>query len=204
MGLVTIFNRKVLIKDLVIAGIIVVLPFLFYLYMFAPNEKVWETWFFTIESNYYRDVNTFLWAISTKVLMLAILLLWFFTCKHWWKYCILIPIIIELYKLLGTIKPNLTFIDENEFIKSLPFTIPILILLIYLSNRLNYYSLVQKLNINLDEEIDNLIQELAKYKSIDYKSKRDQYEELKKIKSNLDKMEYLKRLISLRNELLSE
>ena len=204
MAQINVFNRKVFLKDLTIATIIILLPFLFYLYLLVPEVKVWETPFFTIESNYFDDVRIFVWTAMTKLLTLFILSIWFVTCKHWWRYAILIPISMESFKLIGTINDDINFFDEYEFITSLPFTIPFIIILFILAIRLNYYNLSKNLDISLDIEINNLIKELSSTNSEAYKTKRNRFEALKKEKSNLKKKEYLKRLVALRNSLLTD
>ena len=82
-------------KSLVLGGIIVLLiaitPFLFYSYESFPKTKIWETSYFSWETG-FPDWYGFAWYSIGKIIPLYLLLLWFFTCKHWWHWIILVPI----------------------------------------------------------------------------------------------------------------
>jgi len=199
---INLLQRKIFSKDITIATIIIALPFLFYLYQVAPNTKVWENSFFKIESNYYNSVETFFWTLATKVLTLLILCIWFLTCKHWWRIAILVPIIIEIHKFLVTINGELQYIDEYEFLHSLPITIPIIALILLLSRKLNYYNHSKSLNNELNDEIDSLMEEMSNFKINDYKVVKKELKALRHGKNNLDKKDYLKKLIVLRDKLV--
>jgi hypothetical protein len=202
MKQINIFNRKVFIKDLIITAIIVALPFLFYLYLLVPEGKVWETPFFTIESNYYNDVNILVWTAFTKLLTLFFLSLWFVTCKHWWKYSLIISIIIEGYKLLTIVNDEIRFFDEYEFITSLPFTIPLVLFLIFISRKINKYSLIQNLNTEIDGEISEAINKMSEVKNQKYKSIKNQLKDLKKNKKQTPSHKYLEELIQMKKNLM--
>ena len=202
MAQINVFNRKVFLKDLTIATIIILLPFLFYLYLLVPEVKVWETPFFTIESNYYNDVSTFVWTAMTKILTLLILSIWFVTCKYWWRFAILIPIIIEIHKLLIILNNDLFFVDETEILIAIPFTVPIILLLIFLSRKINNYSLTQHLNYEIDEEIKNAIIKISDLKMQNYKIIKSDLTKLKNKKNIIPPTQYMKELIQMKKKLM--
>ncbi|MCB7480388.1 hypothetical protein [Christiangramia sediminis] len=105
-------------------------PYIFYLYEIFPSGPVWENSFFTYESKYYKDVATVMWTYLGKITPLFLLLIWFFTCKHWWYHVILVPIGMYAFQLVGTIYDDVyleTFImDANELLYLAPFFIGIL------------------------------------------------------------------------------
>jgi hypothetical protein len=110
-------------KSLLIGGIIVLLiaisPLLFYSYRSFPvDQKTWETSYFTITTSFY-DFNSFAWYFTGKVIPLYLLLLWFFTCKHWWHWIILVPIAMYSFQLWGVINES-NNIDELELVYILP------------------------------------------------------------------------------------
>lgn len=201
MSTVKIGNKNILIKDLIIACIIIALPFLFYLYRLAPHTKMWETSWFTFNSGKYDSVKFYFWIINTKLLIILILILWFMTCRNWWRYSILILITIELFKFHSIFNDNLNYLDEVEFIHSIPITLPIIIFLIYLTKKLNFYSLSLDLSHDLNEEIDNLFYKLKlnDEKSIDAIKKK--YNNLKRRKANISFDEYMNELLALRQKL---
>jgi len=109
--------------SLVHGGIVVLIiactPILFYLYEeFPDNSQVWDAYFFTIETS-YPSVYHLAWYLTGKVIPLLLLLIWFFTCKHWWHWIILAPIAMFSFQLWGLINES-NQLDEVEFYYILP------------------------------------------------------------------------------------
>ena len=122
-------------KSLVLGSIVAVLiassPYLFYLYEIFPSGPVWENSFFTYESKFYEDVMTAAWTYLGKVTPLFLLLIWFFTCKHWWYHVILIPAVMYAYQIIVTFHDDVYLesaflMDTNGLIYLAPFFIVIL------------------------------------------------------------------------------
>ncbi|MGK0427985.1 MAG: SNF family Na+-dependent transporter [Ulvibacter sp.] len=59
--------------------------------------------------------------------------MWFLTSNNWWKYAILVPLVMFLFQFLGVLNFELEYIDEFDFWYSLPIILPILFFLIYIS-----------------------------------------------------------------------
>ena len=201
---VPLFRNRMFSRDLVVIFVILITPFLFYLYTLVPDVENWETRIYNFNSNYYESVYVFFWVIATKLLLIILLIIWFFTCTHWWRNVLLIPLIIELYKLVGAINDDFKMIDEYDFLYSLPITLPIIALIYYLSIKLNFYGLNGNLEQELDEEIEIVINKLASAKVNDYKEKRKEFEALKKLKGQISDDEYVKQLVALKNGILIE
>ena len=109
--------------SLVHGGIVVLIiactPILFYLYKEFPSDsQVWETFLFTIETS-YSSVYHLAWYLTGKVIPLLLLLIWFFTCKHWWHWIILVPIAMYSFQLWGLINES-NQLDEVELYYLLP------------------------------------------------------------------------------------
>ena len=120
-----------LLTGSIIAILIAFSPYLFYLYEIFPSARVWETSFFTYESMYYEDVLTAAWTYLGKFVPLFLLLIWFFTCKHWWYHVILIPTAMYSYQLLIAVYQDVYldsafFMDTDGLIYLAPFFIIIL------------------------------------------------------------------------------
>jgi hypothetical protein len=113
------YNKSIIMGS-VVAILIASSPFLFYLYEYAPETEVWETWLFTYRSGYYGDAKIGLWSILMKLVPLVLLLLWFFTCRHWWYHAILVPIAMFLYQLFGAIAAEIVFFDEFQLLYLVP------------------------------------------------------------------------------------
>ncbi len=109
-------------NSLLLGGIIVILiaitPFLFYSYKSFPDVKVWETSFFVSETSFYSWFD-YAWYLTGKIIPLYLLLIWFFTCNHWWHWIILVPISMYAFQLWGLINQN-KMIDELEMYYVLP------------------------------------------------------------------------------------
>ena len=109
--------------SLVYGGIIVIIiaitPFLFYAYESFPTTKVWETFLGTAETG-FRSWTVFGWYLLGKFVPLLLLLLWFFTCKHWWHWILLVPIAMYSFQIWGLLRQNYGAVDELELIFVLP------------------------------------------------------------------------------------
>lgn len=150
-------RKRRLIIGGVIAFLLAITPFLFYLYKYAPdNSKIWETTFFTIESKSFSNAQNFIHALFTKITLVIITSLWFITAKHWWKWAILIPLTMFLFQLLGVIDYHEDYFDNFDFWYSLIIIIPVIVFLIWISNELN------KIIGDLDLK-DEIEEELEKY-----------------------------------------
>lgn len=109
----------------VIVFLIAITPFLFYSYESFPNDsQVWETSLFLIKTEFF-SVNTYFWFIAGKLIPLYLLLLWFFTCKHWWHWILLIPIAMYAFQLWGIVNES-QGLDELEIY----YIIPLMMILV--------------------------------------------------------------------------
>ena len=121
-----------LLTGSIIAFLIAFSPYLFYLYEIFPSGPVWENSFFTYESKYYENVLTAAWTYLGKLTPLLLLLIWFFTCKHWWYHVILIPISMYIYQLISTVYDDVYLakdpMDTDGLIYLAPFFLGILII----------------------------------------------------------------------------
>ncbi len=120
-------------KSLFVGGVIVLLialtPILFYLYESFPNTQIWETSLFTLETS-FPDWYSFAWYFTGKAIPLMLLLIWFFTCKHWWHWIILVPIAMYSFQLWGVLNES-NNLDSLELYYVLPLML-ILVPFVYL------------------------------------------------------------------------
>lgn len=97
----------------VLATFIAITPILFNLYKSVPETRVWDTFLFTYESNYYEDVSVVVWTLMNKLVPLFLLFIWFFTNRHWWYHAILVPIAMYIYQIVLTLKGDVSVVDTN-------------------------------------------------------------------------------------------
>ncbi len=108
-------KKRALTSGTLIAVIILITPYLFYLYQGFPTESSWESFFGIYESRYYESVQVVAWVLFGKFIPLLLLLIWFFTCKHWWYHVLLVPISMYVFQVYTTISEDVRFADTNEF-----------------------------------------------------------------------------------------
>ncbi len=148
-------RKKRLLIGGVIALLLAITPFLFYLYKYAPaDSKIWETSLFTINSKGFSSAQAYIHALFTKITFVTITTLWFITSRHWWKWAILVPLIMFLFQLLGVINYNKKYIDEFDFWFSLPIVIPTVLTIVWIGRELNKTIGDIDLREELEEELE--------------------------------------------------
>lgn len=117
-------SRSLLIGSIV-AVIIALTPLIFYSYKFFPSGSTLDLYFYTYESKYQLSIITVMWLFMAKFVPLVLLVLWFFTCKHWWYHVLLIPIAMYVFQVVSLIYED-RFIDEVEIFWLLPIMIVVI------------------------------------------------------------------------------
>ena len=113
-------GKNSLIQGGIVVFIIAITPFfiLFIQRISIRFKSIWESSFFTIKTS-YPSVYHLAWYLTGKCIPLLLLFIWFFTCKHWWHWIILVPIAMYSFQLWGIINESNDF-DEVELIYILP------------------------------------------------------------------------------------
>jgi len=113
-------NSKSLVIGSIIATFIALSPYLFYLYESVPQDQVWNTFLFTYDSKSWEDANLAMWILTGKAIPLLFLLIWFFSCRHWWYHAILVPIVMYIYQIIIFLYDDLNPVDEFQLIYLVP------------------------------------------------------------------------------------
>ncbi|WP_242087126.1 hypothetical protein [Aestuariivivens sediminis] len=142
-------SRKNLILGSLIATLVAITPYLFYMYENVPQEKVWETFLFKYTANNYQTAYLFMWVLTGKLIPLYILFLWFFTCKHWWYHTLLVPIAMYAYQIFDVINKDAAFVDTNQLIYLIPI-MAVIIPSIYLI-RARIFNKINESNKSMEE-----------------------------------------------------
>ncbi|OUS02935.1 hypothetical protein A9Q86_02490 [Flavobacteriales bacterium 33_180_T64] len=201
MAILKIYRRKDFFKDIIIITLIVLSPLITYVHLKFPETKTLETSLFTINSNYYGDIQALVWTISIKLAYILTFSFWFLTCKHWWRFGLLIPLIFYINQLMIVINDEIYYVDNKELKISFIISIPIILLLLFISKKLNYYSKSKSLAEDLDAEIKLLFKEASLINKKDFKDTKLEVAKLRLEKDNLSPQEYLTKLIALRDSL---
>ncbi len=188
--------KRIKLNDYLILLIITILPFSFYIEKFIPDNLL-EMDLFGFEF----QLTNVVWYLALKIYLIVILSIWYFTCRNWWKIAILVPLTIEFLKLIRFFNNNNEKFDENDFLTSLPITIPILFILFFISFRLRKILIADKIRNDMSSEIEQVFKELL-VDSIIIEESRE-FLELKRNKASYNKKEYLIKLKNLRNKLIN-
>ncbi|QYA26309.1 hypothetical protein G3I01_12605 [Gramella sp. MT6] len=190
-------SSKFLLTGSILAIIIAFSPYLFYIYEIFPNGRVWETSLFTYESKYYEDVLTAAWTYSSKIVPLILLLIWFFTCKHWWYHVILVPLIMYGYQLISVFYEDVYLdviaMDSGDLVFMAPFFI-IILSIVYLV-RIKIFDKIYGIDLSeLDETEISVFSPISDkdLKEIKYFQEDEDMEELEE--SNLLIEDYYRKL----------
>ncbi|WP_298899302.1 hypothetical protein [uncultured Psychroserpens sp.] len=188
--------RKIEFADGLIILLIILLPLLFYFPMLFSEEQLTKT-----VEGYEFDLDLVLWFLAVKLFIIIMLILWYFTCRHWWRIVVLIPLTIELFKLISFLNAKTEVFDEIDFITSAPITIPILALIIFLSRKVSYYSSAKQINESLNTEIDEIFGKIYVDSIRDELQLMKKFHDLKKRKDDYKKNEYLEKLLNIRKDI---
>ncbi|WP_445955351.1 hypothetical protein [Yeosuana sp.] len=103
----------------IIATILALLPYLFSLYQSVPETKEWDTFLFTYHSGYFENARTAMWILTGKLVPLLLILIWFFTNRHWWYHSLLVPIAMYIYQIIVVFYDE-QYLDEFQLIYMIP------------------------------------------------------------------------------------
>ena len=142
-------DRKSLIVGSIIATIIATTPYLFYLYESVPHAPVWNTFLFTYKSDFYESAQVSMWVLTSKLIPLLLLIIWFFTCRHWWFHALIVPIAMYVYQIFITLNDDLMNIDSNQLMYLIPI-MAIIVPSIYLV-RAQIFNKINNANKSLEE-----------------------------------------------------
>lgn len=142
-------GKKNFLIGSIVATIIATSPYLFYSYESVPDTPVWNTFLFTYNSGNFQNANVAFWILTSKFVPLLLLLIWFFTCKHWWFHAIIVPIAMYSYQIFMTLKQDLMYVDHNQLIYLIPL-MAIIVPSIYLI-RAKMFNEINTANKSLEE-----------------------------------------------------
>ncbi|MEM7087105.1 MAG: hypothetical protein AAF489_13040, partial [Bacteroidota bacterium] len=103
---------------------------------------------FTMETS-FPDWYSFAWYFTGKAIPLLLLLIWFFTCKHWWHWIILVPIAMYSFQLWGVLNES-NNLDSLEIYYVLPLMI-VLVPSVYLI-RAKLFAQIRRTDLKSFEE----------------------------------------------------
>ena len=134
--------------------LIISTPYLLYFYQNIPEDIItMDTIFGTIKKGYYPTVQVFIYTLFSKFVPLLLLFIWFITNKNWWVHALIIPITVYLFQLISVINDSEGYVDEVEFIYTVPFLALILVILYFVRSKIAIYIQAVDLKKEMDENM---------------------------------------------------
>ncbi|WP_298288069.1 hypothetical protein [uncultured Lutibacter sp.] len=147
-------KRYSLLIGSVIVLLIVTTPYLLYLYQSIPSDTETLNLFFgKIKGGHYQLVSTYIYYFFSKFVPLILLFIWFITNKHWWVHAIIIPISVYLFQLIAVINDSEQYIDEVEFIYTVPIAAIIVAILYFIRSKMSLYIKAMDLKKEMDQKM---------------------------------------------------
>ncbi|WP_298757719.1 hypothetical protein [uncultured Psychroserpens sp.] len=190
-------------RDIVVLFTIIILPFLFFTYKLVPLDyNIWSSEFLSLDAEVIMDVDYCIWIFYIKVLTLLILSIWFVTNPYEWRFIIVLPIIIEMYKvyvLIVSLKWGYDY--KIIFFESLILSFPYILILYFFSGWTGFYIKKETFKIKINEEINAELNKISSFNSESYKAVKKDLSLIVKQKQMMNNKEYLTKLIELRDKL---
>lgn len=142
-------KKKILSSGTFVALIILMTPLLFYVHQLIPSKPTYNTFLGVIDSSYYESVQILFWVLLGKITPLILLLIWFFTCKHWWYHAIIVPIVVMCYQIVIAANEDIVFLDFDDIY----FLVPVVAIVAAFSYGIRIRIFDRIYGVDLDEDL---------------------------------------------------
>jgi hypothetical protein len=156
-------SRPGRVLDLALGGSLFILIALLFLFHWIPeNETSSVILGLRVGSFGFRDSSTFFFYASNKMVLCVLGLIWFATCKYWWRWAILSPVLFYLYQFWELFQ-SVKEIDGSGNLKVLPLALLAAIVVAILWKLIRSISITrdyrQILKIELDKNLEQFSRE---------------------------------------------
>ncbi len=193
-----IFKFKKYKSDVFIAILIIFLPYLEKSIFHLPFDlRELHILGLTISSSGFPNISSFLGYLLLKVYLLLPTLLCFFEVKKWWRYALLIPILLAIFQIRTALNPDTEDLDTYEVIQALPLLLSVLFLLLFLSRTAYYQSRMMRLYQTTYHNLEVLVHKRLQNREAFLKTTKEKWQQLKTTSSDeqelLDLKQHLER-----------
>lgn len=197
-------NRYVF--EIISCFILLFIPSLYFMEMLIPKGvQTYQLGWLEINDFGFNDVNMFFWYVNLKLCVLLPLMIWFVSCRKWWRYSILVPIILttsQLWELFQS--PSASKLDQFELFKALPAILFIIGLLLLSSYFIKYRYRIFDVYLDITHEINDVVGQLSSTNEI-VVEKRAILDQLKETSvSEVMAAERMVALLKLKESLIAE
>jgi hypothetical protein len=134
---------------------IVFIPYLLYVHKFIDQDlESFQSFFGKIKGGRYVYVQTYIYMFFSKFVPLLLLIIWFITNKHWWVHALVIPISVYLFQLIAVVNDSEAYVDEVEFIYTVPIAAVIIAILYFLRSKMSLYIKAMDLKKEMDQKMN--------------------------------------------------
>jgi len=150
--------RKKILLDSLMVFFIIISPFIFKLheYVSSDPEATLDFLGISISKNGFPNINVYIWFLLGKIVPLYLLLIWFFTCKHWWYHIILIPMLMYTFQIFEGVVSEDNYIDTENVMWLLPVCMIIIPIVYFIRIKL-YDKYVHGIDLEaMDAELESL------------------------------------------------
>ena len=142
--------------------LLVLLALLFAFHWIPENETSSIVFGIEVGSFGFRDSSTFFFYASNKMVLCVLGLIWFATCRYWWRWAILSPVLFYLYQFWELFQ-SINDIDSTGNLKVLPLALLAAIVVAILWKLIRSISITrdyrQILKIELDKNLEQFSRE---------------------------------------------
>jgi hypothetical protein len=102
--------------------LIALTPFIHKIHEFLPRDpdSTIDIFGFIIDNNGFTNLSAYFWFLLNKLIPLYLLIIWFFTCKHWWYHIILIPLCMYAFQIFEVVYSEDDWVDTENVLWLLP------------------------------------------------------------------------------------
>ncbi len=133
----------------------------------------------TVSSFGFQDLDAFFTYLFLKIYILVPLLFFFLATKRWWKYALLVPILLVVFQLKTAFNPHSEYLDTYEVVHALPLLISVLILLLFLSKAAYYQSKMVRLYQTTYDTLEVLVHKRFQNREEFLKTIKEKWQQLK-------------------------
>lgn len=176
----TAVKRRLIVESFVVLFIILS-PFIFKLHEYVSDEEGATLNFlgFVIDDNGFQNLRINIWFLLGKLVPLSLLLIWFFTCKHWWYHIILIPVLMYAFQIFESVYSLDKNVDSENILWLLPICM-VLIPFVYFIRIKLYDKYVHGIDLDaIDAELASLKSNPVVEEEIDSSALEQELESLK-------------------------
>ena len=156
-------SRPSVLLNLALSSLLLVLLALLFAFHWIPENETSSIVFgLEVGSFGFRDSSTFFFYASNKMVLCLLGLVWFATCKYWWRWAILSPVLFYLYQFWELFQ-SVKEIDGSGNLKVLPLALLAAIVVAILWKLIRSISITrdyrQLLKLELDKNLEQFSRE---------------------------------------------